>query len=73
MRKTHNSLSRGELTFLMNSLFGGFNCAVGRRWQEGAKKKRGGREGRRGARVQSTVYPEMKWIIECGINTANKL
>ena len=42
----------------------------GRRAQ---KKKKGGREGRRGARVQSTVYPEMKWIIECGINTANKL
>lgn len=71
LRKTCNGLSRGELTFLMNSLFGGFNCAVGRRRQEGTKKKE--REGRRGARVQSTVYPEMKWIIECGINTANKL
>ena len=23
-------------------------------------------------KVQSTVQPEMKWIIECGINTANK-
>ena len=26
-----------------------------------------------GGRVQSTVQPEMKWIIECGINTANNL
>ena len=40
LRKTCNGLSRGELTFLMNSLFGGFNCAVGRRRQEGTKKKR---------------------------------
>lgn len=24
-------------------------------------------------RVQSMVHPEMKWIIECGINTANNL
>lgn len=23
--------------------------------------------------VQSMVHPEMKWIIECGINTANNL
>ena len=54
MRKTHNSLSRGELTFLMNSLFGGFNCAVGRRWQEGAKKKKGGERGE--ARGKGSVH-----------------
>lgn len=44
LRKTRKGLSSGGLTFLMNSLFGGFNCAVGRRRQEGAKKKgeRGG-------------------------------
>lgn len=27
--ENHSGLSHGELTFLMNSLFGGFNCAVG--------------------------------------------
>lgn len=65
----HNGPSHGELTFLMNSLFGGFNCAVGRLRREGV----GGWRVRRGAGVQSMVHPKMKWIIECGINTANNL
>lgn len=37
---------------------------------------RGGRvQSERGGEGQGSVYgaPEMKWIIECGINTANKL
>lgn len=38
---------------------------------EGGTKGGGGGEG--GRRVQSTVHREMKWIIECGINTANNL
>lgn len=35
--------------------------------------KRRGETGWGGVRVQSTVHPEMKWIIECKINTANNL
>lgn len=27
----------------------------------------------RGFKVQPTVHPEMKWVIECRINTANNL
>lgn len=34
-------------------------------WCKGSGETRG--------RVQSMVHPEMKWIIECGINTANNL
>lgn len=30
-------------------------------------------EGRATGRVQSMEQAEMKWIIECGINTANNL
>lgn len=37
-----------------------------------AQKKGGGQVGT-GARVQSTLRPKMRWIIECGINTANDL
>lgn len=33
----------------------------------------GGAARRLRARVQSTLRPKMRWIIECGINTANKL
>ena len=32
----------------------------------------GGAKGE-GGRDRSVVHPEMKWIIECGINTANNL
>lgn len=66
--ENHNGLSHEELTFLMNSLFGGFNCAVGET-EAGGCKGRGEARGR----VQSTVHPKMKWIIECGINTAKNL
>ena len=37
--------------------------------EEGGCKRRGEQRGR----VQSVVQPKMKWIIECGINTANNL
>lgn len=40
--------------------------------QEGAKGEWWWVWGARG-RVQSMMQPEMKWIIECGINTANSL
>lgn len=56
----------------MNSLFGGLCCAVGDTEAGGHKKRGGGRVGTR-ARVQSTLRPKMRWIIECGINTANDL
>lgn len=66
----HNGLNRGELTFMMSSLFGGLNCAVGET-DRGGRVRKG--EGEARGRVQSTMHPEMKWIIECGINTANNL
>lgn len=45
---------------------------LGTQRREGAKKRGGGGVGTR-ARVQSTLRPKMRWIIECGINTANSL
>lgn len=57
----------------MNSLFGGLYCAVGDTEAGGCKKKKGGRRVGTRARVQSTLRPKMRWIIECGINTANDL
>lgn len=47
----HNGLSRGELTFMMNSLFGGLNCAV-KETEAGG----GGYEERRGGEGQGSVH-----------------
>lgn len=41
----HNGLNRGELTFMMNSLFGGLSCAVGETEAGGCEREKG----RRGA------------------------
>lgn len=60
--ESHNGLKCWALMFLMSSLFGGFNRSVGWQRQEGAKGW-----GRR--RVGCS--PEMKWLIECRINSAN--
>lgn len=58
-----------ELESLMSSLFGSFNCAVAWHRQEGAK----GVNEERGFKVEPMTHPEMKWVIECRINTANNL
>lgn len=41
--ENHNGLSHEELTFLMNSLFGGFNCAVGETGGGRVQRERGGK------------------------------
>lgn len=47
-------------------------CCWGHRGGRAQKKGGERRVGTR-ARVQSTLRPKMRWIIECGINTANDL
>lgn len=46
---------------------------LGTQRREGSKKKGGERREGTRAKVQSTLRPKMRWIIECGINTANDL
>lgn len=48
-------------------------CCWGHRGGRAPKKKGGERRVGTRARVQSTRRPKMRWIIECGINTANDL